>query len=214
MKIGWKMCTYILIRTCAPVLTDNHQNWWPKAARYHLWIIVITCGTGAGSLSSTVSDTAAGNSWLQGDAAKRHLVVKDLLAGSNLLSVNSIDVVDNCLLCGTDAEQICVIRNLAIVWLYLSLQMYLSNTPLITAAGFRGSKSLELMLTLQFNTAYNDLLGISPVFLMLCILSFCSENIKAKSWFWQKKRHNFSEVVALLVGRDIGDTVKHPCLKF
>ena len=55
------------------------------------------------------------NSWLLGDAAKRHFVVKDLLAGSYLLSVNSVDVQENCLVCGTDAEQICVVRNLAIV---------------------------------------------------------------------------------------------------
>jgi len=68
---------------------------------------------GASSSSSSVSDSAA-NSWLLGDAAKRHLIVKDLLSGSSLLSVNSVDVLDNCLVCGTDAEQICIIRNLAI----------------------------------------------------------------------------------------------------
>jgi len=64
--------------------------------------------------SSTVSDAAA-NSWLLGDAARRHVVVKDLLSGSSELSINSVDVSDNCLVCGTDAEQICVIANLAIV---------------------------------------------------------------------------------------------------
>jgi len=64
--------------------------------------------------SSTVSDAAA-NSWLLGDAARRHVVVKDLLSGSNGLSINSVDVSENCLVCGTDAEQICLIRNLAIV---------------------------------------------------------------------------------------------------
>ena len=63
--------------------------------------------------SSTVSDAAA-NSWLLGDAARRHVVVKDLLSGSSQLSINSVDVSDNCLVCGTDAEQICLIRNLAI----------------------------------------------------------------------------------------------------
>jgi len=66
------------------------------------------------SSSSSVSDAAA-NSWLLGDAAKRHLVVKDLMNGANLLSVNSLDVCDNSLLYATDAEQICVIRNLAVV---------------------------------------------------------------------------------------------------
>lgn len=73
-----------------------------------------TASKGASSSSSTVSDAAA-NSWLLGDAAKRHVVVKDLLTGANMLSVNSVDVLDNCLVCGTDAEQICVMRNLAIV---------------------------------------------------------------------------------------------------
>jgi len=69
---------------------------------------------GGGSSSTSLSDSAA-NSWLLGDAARRHLVVKDLLAGSHLLSVNSVDVSDNWLVSGTDAEQICVIRNLTIV---------------------------------------------------------------------------------------------------
>lgn len=75
-----------------------------------------TASKGASSSSSTVSDAAAAaNSWLLGDAARRHLVVKDLLSGASLLSVNSVDVSENCLVCGTDAEQICLIRNLAVV---------------------------------------------------------------------------------------------------
>lgn len=61
------------------------------------------------------SDAAGANSWLLGDAARRHLVVKDLLSGSSVLSVNSVDVCENYLVCGTDAEQICVVSNLAIV---------------------------------------------------------------------------------------------------
>lgn len=72
---------------------------------------VIYYPSGASS-SSSVSDT----SWLLGDTARRHLVIKDLLSGSNLLSANSLDVADSCLVCGTDAEQICVITNLAIGW--------------------------------------------------------------------------------------------------
>ena len=77
-----------------------------------MWLLLLI--PGVGSLLSTASDAAA-NSWLLGDAAKRHLVIKDLLSGSSLLSVNSVDVSDNVLVCGTDAEQICVIRNLAII---------------------------------------------------------------------------------------------------
>jgi len=76
-------------------------------------LLLMYCA-GASSSSSTMSDAAA-NSWLLGDTARRHLVVNDLLSGASLLSVNSVDVSENCLVCGTDAEQICIIRNLAVV---------------------------------------------------------------------------------------------------
>jgi len=69
------------------------------------------CSGGTGGSCDGVS------SWLLGSAARRHVTVRDLLgagAGSRL-SVNSVDVLHNSLVAGTDAEQICVMSNLAIV---------------------------------------------------------------------------------------------------
>jgi nuclear pore complex protein Nup43 len=78
-------------------------------------------GAGASLLgSSTLAPSIGGsanttivNSWLMGDAARRHLVVKDLFAG-NTVSVNSLDVSGSTLLCGTDGEQICVMKGLVV----------------------------------------------------------------------------------------------------
>ncbi|CAH2250829.1 nucleoporin Nup43 [Pelobates cultripes] len=49
------------------------------------------------------------NTWLSSDPTKSHLEITDLLPNSTL-SVNSLDVLGEFLVCGTDAENICVTR--------------------------------------------------------------------------------------------------------
>lgn len=51
--------------------------------------------------------------WLASEAMKHRVETTDLLAG-NLMPVNSIDIVNDTLLCGTDSEQIYTLRNLLI----------------------------------------------------------------------------------------------------
>ena len=68
-----------------------------------------------GSAPDTKSSTTdCSNPWLGSEASKtRGLDVTDLLAG-NTMPVNTIDIEGNILLCGTDGEQIYVVRNIAI----------------------------------------------------------------------------------------------------
>ena len=94
-----------------PILpTDRHLCIANVCICRQVCVVAVFSAAAAGS-----GTDAASNSWLLGDAARRHVVVKELPTGASFLSVNSVDVLDNCLVCGTDAEQICVMRNLAIV---------------------------------------------------------------------------------------------------
>jgi hypothetical protein len=63
--------------------------------------------------SATDAGAMVINSWLMGDASKRHVNVKNLLPG-NVFGVNTVDVAGGTVICGTDGEQICTIRGLAI----------------------------------------------------------------------------------------------------
>lgn len=46
---------------------------------------------------------------------QHQLEIKDLLNGTNVMSVNCLDTAGNELVCGTDSEQIILLRNLNIV---------------------------------------------------------------------------------------------------
>ncbi|KAK2178261.1 hypothetical protein NP493_550g00028 [Ridgeia piscesae] len=61
----------------------------------------------------TATLTEDTNVWLASEAMKHRVETTDLLAG-NMMPVNSIDIVNNTLLCGTDSEQIYTLRNLVI----------------------------------------------------------------------------------------------------
>ncbi|KAI0237410.1 Nucleoporin Nup43 [Lamellibrachia satsuma] len=63
-----------------------------------------------GTNLSVTEDTSV---WLASEAMKHRVETTDLLAG-NLMPVNSIDIVNDTLLCGTDSEQIYTLRNLLI----------------------------------------------------------------------------------------------------
>ena len=82
------------------------------------------CFPGTGLSSSTIMmslpnpNTPRGNlsytsPWLTSDASKHRLDVTDVLPG-NTMPVNTMDIENKTLLCGTDGEQIYTIKNLAI----------------------------------------------------------------------------------------------------
>jgi len=140
-----------------------------QGGRLRLTCCSVYCAGGASSSSTVNSDAAAAaaNSWLLGDTARRHLVVKDVLSGSSLLSVNSLDVSHNCLLCGTDAEQITLIRNLAIVWSHEPAILYI--LPYLSSPH---SISIEWLHVYEI---YTDILSKgqpSPV----CLFRHCWQN--------------------------------------
>ena len=63
--------------------------------------------------SAKQHNTSYTNPWLASEASKHRMDITDVLPGSTM-PVNSIDIVGNTLLCGTDAEQIVMVRNLVI----------------------------------------------------------------------------------------------------
>lgn len=70
--------------------------------------------TSNSSLHGKTNTPDYSNPWLGSEASKtRGLDVTDLLAG-NTMAVNTLDIESNTLLCGTDGEQIYVVRNIAI----------------------------------------------------------------------------------------------------
>ena len=74
-------------------------------------MLVLYC---VGENQNPRADVVASSVWLMGDASKRHLEVKDLLPGVTTLSVNSVDVSGNTIICGSDSEQLLVVNGLGI----------------------------------------------------------------------------------------------------
>ncbi|ELU18713.1 hypothetical protein CAPTEDRAFT_166049 [Capitella teleta] len=62
---------------------------------------------------SSAKVTESKSPWLTCQAAKNQLEITDLLPGSRM-PINSIDIVDCTLLCGTDAEQIICVQDLVV----------------------------------------------------------------------------------------------------
>ncbi len=73
----------------------------------------------AGENDSVVS------AWLAGDSSKNRLEATHMLPGQTL-SVNSLDVLEQCLVCGTDGEAVYVHRQVP-VWLLTQNLFYILN---------------------------------------------------------------------------------------
>ncbi|XP_074662693.1 nucleoporin Nup43-like [Tubulanus polymorphus] len=59
------------------------------------------------------STTASANPWLGSDASKHRVEITDVIPG-NTMSINTIDITANTLLCGSDGEAIFTVHNMAI----------------------------------------------------------------------------------------------------
>ena len=59
------------------------------------------------------NSSLSSNPWLSVDASANRLEVNDLVPG-NTLPVNTLDIVNDVLLCGTDGEQIYYISDLGL----------------------------------------------------------------------------------------------------
>ncbi len=92
-----------------------------KTCSWMFMLSIIFSATGNSSMSINMT-TAAPHSkqnqsytspWLASEASKHRLEVTDMLPG-NTMPVNSIDIDGNVLLCGTDSEQMYVVKNMTI----------------------------------------------------------------------------------------------------
>jgi hypothetical protein len=93
-----------------------------SSSQSELWFILFFIFSPGGWNTSIISRSAiapAGgnqsliNAWLTGDSSKGHLETTHMLP-SQMLSVNSLDVLGQCLVCGTDGEAIYVNRHVPI----------------------------------------------------------------------------------------------------
>lgn len=73
------------------------------------------CFTDAINSSLRNAPTPACSPWLTCQASKNQLDITDLLPG-NSSGINSVDVVDYTVICGSDVEQIICVRDLVVTW--------------------------------------------------------------------------------------------------
>lgn len=111
LNIFWKCCQPVY---CGLLCSHCHQN----LLFFLLFKVDLYCaffclsGRNSSMMSRSATAPAAGNqslisAWLNGDSSKGRLETTHMLP-SHTLSVNSLDVLGQCLVCGTDGEAVYV----------------------------------------------------------------------------------------------------------